>query len=337
MRRDRKSKIRKERLLMVASSLLVMGALTMTGIYMKGQSQENKDDGYSMDFEELEKEGALDMEADISPEAELRQMPSQDGDTTQWAQNDVTEDDLDYDPLAAGSSLIQIPGLTDRQEKEAGTSQLEWEVTTGKSEAKDEKVENQEKKSDDTKETVEKEDDPQEFEIEWEGEASETLQEETGQELTEAEVSDTIASVEEKQLYFEPEQGLVRPVTGEVLIPYSMDNSVYFATLDQYKYNPAIIFAAVEGENVIACADATVASVYEDAQTGTTVVLELGNGFLATYGQLKNLKVSQGERIDAGDILGSVAAPTRYYSVEGTNLYFALTQHGVSLDPEKMF
>ena len=32
MRRDRKNKIKKERMVMIASSALVMGALTLTGI-----------------------------------------------------------------------------------------------------------------------------------------------------------------------------------------------------------------------------------------------------------------------------------------------------------------
>ena len=44
MRRDRKSKIRRERMVMLASSALVMGALTLTGIYMKDRSAENIDD-----------------------------------------------------------------------------------------------------------------------------------------------------------------------------------------------------------------------------------------------------------------------------------------------------
>ena len=39
---------------MVASSALVMGALTLTGIYIKGQSDRDTDDGYSVDFSALE-------------------------------------------------------------------------------------------------------------------------------------------------------------------------------------------------------------------------------------------------------------------------------------------
>ena len=35
MRRDRKSSIKKERIVMIASSAFVLAALTMTGVYMK--------------------------------------------------------------------------------------------------------------------------------------------------------------------------------------------------------------------------------------------------------------------------------------------------------------
>ena len=34
-----------------------------------------------------------------------------------------------------------------------------------------------------------------------------------------------------------------------------------------------------------------------------------------------------------GDPIGKVAAPTMYYSVEGTNVYFKLTKDGVPVDP----
>lgn len=39
---------------MLASSAFVLAALTMTGVYMKGQNVESKDDGYTLDFTALE-------------------------------------------------------------------------------------------------------------------------------------------------------------------------------------------------------------------------------------------------------------------------------------------
>ena len=43
MRRNKKSGINKERIIMLASSAFVLAALTMTGVYMKGQNVESRD------------------------------------------------------------------------------------------------------------------------------------------------------------------------------------------------------------------------------------------------------------------------------------------------------
>ena len=42
------------------------------------------------------------------------------------------------------------------------------------------------------------------------------------------------------------------PMEGNVILDYSMDSTVYFATLDQYKYNPAVIIAGDVNSKVYA-------------------------------------------------------------------------------------
>lgn len=139
-----------------------------------------------------------------------------------------------------------------------------------------------------------------------------------------------------QELHFSEEEGLTRPVSGEVLLPYSMDAGVYFATLDQYKYNPAVVYSAEVGTSVAACAQARVADIYEDARLGCVAVLDLGDGYQAIYGQLGSLQVSAGDYVEAGEILGTVGNPTKYYIVEGSNLYFGLTRDGEAVDPEAL-
>ena len=123
------------------------------------------------------------------------------------------------------------------------------------------------------------------------------------------------------------------PVNGHVLIDYSMDQSIYFPTLDQYKLSPAISVQAVEGAPVVSAVNGTVYSIKNDARTGTTVTMELGNGYQAIYGQLTDLNVAEGDTITKGSIIGYVAAPTKYYSEEGSNLYFAMKKDGEPIDP----
>jgi murein DD-endopeptidase MepM/ murein hydrolase activator NlpD len=144
----------------------------------------------------------------------------------------------------------------------------------------------------------------------------------------------TSASV---NLHFAETDGLLRPVEGEVLLPFSMDSSIYFSTLDQYKYNPALMLVAVEGEEVTACAAGKVTDIFEDAQIGQAVTMDLGDGYEITYGQLKEISVKQDSYVKAGEVIGEVSAPTKYFSLEGANLYLKLTAEGVPVNPEPLF
>ena len=302
MRRNRKNSIKKERIVMLASSAFVLAALTMTGVYMKEQNVESQDDGYTLDFTALE-DSAEDKFEEIAQNNEITNRAE-----VQIAQNntkvtensgiqpEVTEDDLDYMPLEVGSGQIEIPGLTDSKEQLA--------------------LEDGNLLSD---ELLEKE----------------LPAEENVDEVDKAASAQT--AVVEKSLSFSEADGLLRPVSGDILLPYSMDASIYFATLAQYKYNPAVMIVAEEGEQVSVCAAGKVVDIYEDAKIGNAVVLDLGDGYQATYGQLEDITVSVNSYVEEGEVLGVVAAPTKYYSVEGTNLYFQLTKDDEPVNPEILF
>ncbi|MCD7954526.1 MAG: peptidoglycan DD-metalloendopeptidase family protein [Lachnospiraceae bacterium] len=132
---------------------------------------------------------------------------------------------------------------------------------------------------------------------------------------------------------FTAEDALLWPSAGTVIIDYSMDKSVYFSTLNQYKYNPALIISSDTGNQVLASAKGIVESISIDEETGTTLVLNIGNGYKLTYGQLMEPAVSEGDVVEAGDLLAYISEPTKYYSTEGSNLYFAMTKDGEPVDP----
>lgn len=141
--------------------------------------------------------------------------------------------------------------------------------------------------------------------------------------------SDTSAG--EENLHFNGE--LSWPVDGDVLISYSMDKTVYFPTLQQYKYNPALIIAGKVNDKVMAAARGKVTSIETSAQTGITVTMDLGDGYQAVYGQLKEVPLATGDVVEAGETIGYISEPTKYYSVEGSNLYFQICQDGESRNP----
>lgn len=132
---------------------------------------------------------------------------------------------------------------------------------------------------------------------------------------------------------FTEDSRMLWPVNGNVLMSFSMDKSVYFSTLDQYKYNPALIISGTLNDNVIAAAPGIVKSIDSLRETGTTVTVDMGNGYECLYGQLKEVKVKVGDYIEAKDVIGYVNEPTKYYSVEGANLYFEMRKDGQPVNP----
>lgn len=293
MRRRRRRSFSKERFLMIASSVLVLGLLTATGLWL-GRDNSRQDDGYVVDLSAIENNSAAG--------------PMQDGDT-QLAEN-VTggatlADDLDYDPYfqETNSQKVENPDLSESDSMSDGAQQ-----------AKNTEVEDEEdKKSAEASPTPSKE---------------EIKENEKEQEGTPA-----LSTAMQPALTFSDSDTLIWPVVGNILVNYSMDKTVYFPTLQQYRYNPAIIIQANEGDLITSASAGKVKSVFNDPKIGNAVVMELGGGYEATYGQLTNVLVSEGSYVAAGDIIAEVAAPTKYFSVEGTNVYFKLTKDGEPVNP----
>ena len=134
-------------------------------------------------------------------------------------------------------------------------------------------------------------------------------------------------------VWFSEDSTLTWPASGAVLIGYSMDQTVFFSTLEQYKYNPALIIGGEVGETISASAAGIVTNIEDTAQTGTTVTLDMGNGYSAVYGQLTDVPLSVGDYVASGETVGILNEPTKYYSVEGPNLYFEILKDGTPVDP----
>ncbi len=281
MRRSRRRGLVKERILMVASAVLVLGSLTATGVWL-GRDRSNQDEGYVVDLSAIENNTAagLDEENGVNLAENVTQGAS-------------PADDLDYDPYfqETNSQKVENPDESESDSMSEGTGQ---ESASG--DKKDQKANEQE-------------------------------------EADQEENTTALSTAMQPALTFSDSDTLVWPIVGNILINYSMDKTVYFPTLQQYKYNPAIIIQANEGDLITAATAGKVSSVFTDTQIGNGITMELGGGYEATYGQLTNILVSEGSYVAAGDVIAEVAAPTKYYSVEGTNVYFKLTKDGEPVNP----
>lgn len=134
-------------------------------------------------------------------------------------------------------------------------------------------------------------------------------------------------------LTFGEEDKIEWPVEGNVLLDYSMENTIYFPTLDTYKCNPALIIQSEKGKEIKAGIKGVVKTVSTEDEIGNYVVIEIGNGYELTYGQLSDIKVSEKDEVNKDTSIGLTADTTRYYENEGPNLYFKMTKNGEPCDP----
>ena len=225
----------------------------------------------------------------------------------------------------AGAAAIAIVGTyTFRDYKE---SQREDQLALAEEARETQQQEPEESQETNTDLILNTEEPAEEEDTDMTEEEEETASQENG------EKEEAVQSTSSQIPGFTSNSKLLWPVDGNVLLSFSMDKTVYFSTLDQYKYNPAMVISGAEGDQVIASAPGIVKSIDVTAETGTTVNVDLGNGYELFYGQLKEVPVKAGDYVDAKTVLGYVGQPTKYYSVEGCNVYFEMRKDGQPVNP----
>lgn len=285
-----------EKGLMALSAVLVMTAFTVTGVYLHADNEKQREDeSYVIDFSAIEAKNTEIQNAQAQQDMNSSKAVVQENIPDKKSITNYVKNDveLDYDPNYEVSHTDELLKKQDVKEPLA-------KAALGKN-------------SDDLDDA---------------GMIREEL--EPGK-IDAAE--ETLATSVQPMLNFSDADMLKWPVVGDVLINYSMDKTVYFPTLDQYKYNPGIVISAATGTNITAPATGRVTKVSYDPQYGNIVVMDLGNGYELTCGQLEQLTVSEGSFVNAGDLIGCISTPTKYFSLEGSNLFLELQKDGVPVSP----
>lgn len=152
-----------------------------------------------------------------------------------------------------------------------------------------------------------------------------------------ASVTEPVEEVQEvmkpETLHFKADAGLLWPVNGNVLLNYSVDKVIYHQTLEQFKINPAVLIDAEVGSEVLSAAKGIITTVEHNDETGLTVTAAIGSGYSLVYGQLQDVAVEVGDTVEEGQVLGTIAKPTKFYSLEGSNLYFQVLKDDKTMNP----
>ena len=115
---------------------------------------------------------------------------------------------------------------------------------------------------------------------------------------------------------------------------YSGSELQYNDTLKQWEIHKAIDFIATDDLNVYAVSDGTVSNVYTNYLEGTVVEVTHKDGFVTVYKSLnKDVKVSVGDKISAGNIIGVVAESMASELNTGAHLHFEMLKNGTKVNP----
>ena len=126
------------------------------------------------------------------------------------------------------------------------------------------------------------------------------------------------------------------PVEGEIVFGYAVDKLLYSVTLDQWTTHAAVDIRADAGTPVKCVFAGTVERVHKDDALGYTVTVSHANGRTTLYANLgEDVRVKVGDRVNAGDVLGTVGTSAISECALPPHLHFAITVDGAVKDPAK--
>ena len=113
---------------------------------------------------------------------------------------------------------------------------------------------------------------------------------------------------------------------------------VFNKTLGIYTGHMGMDITADEGAEVLAVFAGRVSSIETSYLTGTTVVIDHGNGLKTVYNSIEvNENLSVGDELDQGDVIGVVSTNNRQEYKDGAHLHFEVEENGTRVSPAKYF
>ena len=126
----------------------------------------------------------------------------------------------------------------------------------------------------------------------------------------------------------------VMPVNGEILAAFSNSQLVKDPTLGVWKTHDGVDIKADTGTPVKAMNKGVVLEVKEDPLWGNCIIIDHGSGVMGHYYSLsKKMNVSEGDTVDAGDVIGSVGDTAQCEASMLSHLHFGLKRNGEWIDP----
>ena len=161
--------------------------------------------------------------------------------------------------------------------------------------------------------------------------AAETMVEEPAEKVAEEPAEEAVETLQENTA---DSNIYLWPMSGEVERGHDTDGLSYDMTLQDWRAHEGIDILSPLGTTVTAAHSGTVESVYTDSLYGTCVRVSHGDGTASIYANLADpCAVSEGDVLQAGDVVGAVGNTAICESGQSSHLHFAIEVNGESVDP----
>ena len=140
--------------------------------------------------------------------------------------------------------------------------------------------------------------------------------------------------MEEKTENKNVELSFSKPVEGDIVRDFAVDNLIYSNTLQEWTTHTGIDIKA-DITTVVKSAEAgTVKTIKNDPRYGLTIIIEHENGFQTVYSNLLTSEfVVEGEKVEKGQSLGTVGNTAAFEVADEPHLHFEILKDSAQVDP----
>ena len=125
------------------------------------------------------------------------------------------------------------------------------------------------------------------------------------------------------------------PIQGEIIREFAAESLVYSNTLQEWITHNGIDIKADKTSVVSASANGTVYAIKNDPRYGLTVIISHDGGYKTVYSNLLTAEfVIQGEKVEAGQTIGTVGNSSSFEISDDYHLHFEILKDGKYIDPK---
>lgn len=115
---------------------------------------------------------------------------------------------------------------------------------------------------------------------------------------------------------------------------YSDESLVYNSTLNEYTTHLGVDFIVPDGAEVVSSFKGTIESILFDNLTGTTIIIDHGDGLKTSYGSLSSeTSVTEGMTVEAGEVIGKASTSASAEHNLGAHVHFEVSENGTLVNP----